>query len=282
MWSDTLSTVEAEATERAIETLTDVAWASPVVAHLEEAGGFSSENKPLMFEVRYAAALHVAGTEAEYEHAAGVGDSSVDFRLPGQPAWLIECVSIRASDAAKASVRQVGLIYEQLLSSDADDQRQSPQGEMIIAEQKIAQKAYNEGQPTKFPVPAEDQYHLIMVDARGYLDGGGDVFDYRQMAYGWKGVPRDQDCLVHWWRDASTDERVPVMGVFEEKNPLASSSYVRERVHFIGFVSEKDYEPDEIRRRTYMLANPWLFQDEEAAQVAWETYPIRPEERNTG
>jgi hypothetical protein len=121
MWSDTLTSSEAEFTERAIASLKDVAWARPVLERLQKSGGLKSENMPLMFEVRFAYELHRAGKMAAYEYSAGVGDSTVEFRVPGDITWLIELVSIRTSQAAKRAITQTGLVYQQILSTDAGD-----------------------------------------------------------------------------------------------------------------------------------------------------------------
>jgi hypothetical protein len=82
------------------------------------------------------------------------------------------------------------MIYEQTLRTDATDHRQSEEAEMLTAEQKIGEKVFADGRPTKFPVPSS-AVHAIVVDMRGYLDEGGDIFDYRQMAYGPSGIPAD-------------------------------------------------------------------------------------------
>src|SRR5258708_38697555 len=115
MWSDRLRSTEFERTQRAIVELSTVPWAQPLLTRLDRAGGLKSENMPLMFEVRYAQELHRAGVTAEYEFHAGVGDSTVGFRLNTNPIWLIELVSVRTSDAANRATQQEGLIYEQLL-----------------------------------------------------------------------------------------------------------------------------------------------------------------------
>jgi hypothetical protein len=44
--------------------------------------------------------LHRQGvTGVQYEFAAGVGNSTVDFQLPTEPLYLVEVVSIGRSDA---------------------------------------------------------------------------------------------------------------------------------------------------------------------------------------
>lgn len=188
MWSDRLTPKEAQRTERAIAELSAVPWARSLLARLNDAGGIRSENMPLMFEVRFAQELHREGMTAEYEFAAGVGDSTIEFRLPTTPPWLIELLSVRTSDAAKRAIRKVGMIYEQLLGPIPEDPARSEGGEMITAEQKIGEKVFANGRPTKFPA-LDGSLRLILTDIRGYLDEGGDVLDYRQMAYGNHGIP---------------------------------------------------------------------------------------------
>jgi hypothetical protein len=61
-----------------------VPWARSVLDRLKKAGGIRSENKPLIFEVRFAYELHRAGNVAEYEYKAGVGGSTVEFCVPGE------------------------------------------------------------------------------------------------------------------------------------------------------------------------------------------------------
>jgi hypothetical protein len=132
---------EVQRTKCAIEVLAKVPWATPVLARLRRAGGIKAENMPLMFEVRFAEELHRAGITAQYEFPAGVGKSTVEFRLNTKPIWLIELVSIRTSDAARRATRQIGeLYYEQLFRLTPEDPGTSVEGEMITAEQKIGKK----------------------------------------------------------------------------------------------------------------------------------------------
>src|SRR3989304_4308998 len=142
MWSDTLITREAEFTKIAIDTLADVAWTQPVLERLQQAGGINSENMSLMFETRFAYELHCAGKCPSYEYNAGVGSSTVEFRVADEVTWLIELVSIRTSQAAKKAITQYGFIYEKVLSSTATDRAQSEEAEMITAQQKIGEKVF--------------------------------------------------------------------------------------------------------------------------------------------
>jgi len=272
MWSDCLRTAEVHRTEKAISDLSSVSWAKPVLSRLENAGGIKAENMPLMFEVRFAQELHHAGITAEYEYNAGVGDSTVEFRLNTNPEWLIELVSIRTSNAAKRAIRKVGLIYEQLIRPTPKDPGRSEEGEMITAEQKIGEKVFSGGKPTKFPV-LDSSLRLILTDMRGYLDEGGDVLDYRQMAYGASGIPAEYSWLIHYW-ESQPGNLSPIKGLFESDNPLRAAKYIQERIHFLGFVRERDFNNGEIKNTGYYLSNWHLFSTNQDAIKAYETYPL--------
>jgi hypothetical protein len=279
MWSDTLYTAEVAATQEALDTLASIKWAQPLLDRLKKQGGILQKNKPLLFEVRYAFLLSKAGVTAEYEYPTGVGNSTVEFRIHGTPEWFIELVSIQAREAAKRAVRQTGLIYEQSFSSDAKDRAQSEEAEMITAEQKIVEKVFTKGHPTKFPLPTNKRLHAIVADMRGYLDGGGGTrLDYRQMAFGAAGIPQDLSELIHYWKDEK-GKLWPIKGLFEESNPLVGARYIQERIHFIGFVCEQNYTPNEIRESSYYLCNWHLFADQKAAIAAFSDYPLKPESK---
>ncbi len=274
MWSDTLTNREADFTEKAINTLKNISWAKPVIIRLEQAGGIKSENMPLMFEVRFAYELHRAGIVAEYEYNAGVGDSTVEFRISGSSVtWLFELVSIRTSQAAKKAITQHGLVHRQILSTNAEDKKQSPEGEMIIAQQKIGEKVFFNGAETKFPKPADKIYHVILSDIRGYLDEGGDIFDYRQMAYGPSGIPTQYSWMIHYW-EKEKGKLEPITGLFEESCPLRAAQCIQERIHFIGFIRERNYEDDEILSKAYYLPNPNLLTNEKAIKL-YEAFPLK-------
>jgi hypothetical protein len=268
MWSDRLSSVEAERTERALAQLEKVAWARPLLRRVQRGGGLCSENMPLLFEARFAHELVRAGAEATYEYRSGVGNSTVDFRLPGSPEWFIECVSIRASAGAKRAMRKRGEIYEQSFTSLNEDPHQTPEGEMVRLGELIAEKVSARGQPTKFPEPVPQRYHVIVVDTRGYLDGGGDAIDFRQITYGPRGVPEHLDWMVHWFGEQ------PIRGLFERGNPVRGAALMRSRIHFLHFVQEETYTEGEIFERGYMLANPWLFDDDAPVRDIVSSYPL--------
>lgn len=175
MFSDILTTAEAELTRRAIEALAGVEWARPLLRRVAEAGGVVPAAMPLLFEVRFAYALHRCGRTAQYEYGAGVGGSTIEFRIPGARDWLVELASVRESEAAKAATRQRGPLYEQALITPPPGApravaERSSEAQMIKAQEKIGVKVFAKGQPTKFPFPGA-AIHAILTDMRGYLPG---------------------------------------------------------------------------------------------------------------
>lgn len=138
-WSDKLKDREVEYTQYVIDKLKNIPWAKPILKCFYDSGGFHSNNMPIMFEIRFAYELHKAGYIAGYEFNAGLGNSTIDFKIPGENVWLIELVSVRTSDAAKRAIKQNGNEYEQIFSSELGD-KQTEEDEMITAIKKIGEK----------------------------------------------------------------------------------------------------------------------------------------------
>jgi hypothetical protein len=272
MLTDILTAKEARYTEKVLKELGSVNWAKGLINRVNQGGGLISENMPLLFEARFAYELYKKGVQFEYEYSAGVGESTVEFRVLSPKEWLIELVSVRRSEGAKRATKRIGPVYEFSLSTNSSDPHQSEEAEMITAEQKIGEKVFADGKPTKFP-PIKEAYHIIVTDMRGYLDQGGDIYDYRQMAYGPSEIPKDKAMFIHFW-ESKPGKKEPIKGLFEESNPLQSSKYIQQRIHFLGFVREKDYVEGEITRNAYYLNNPRLFDDREEIKRAYQTYPL--------
>ncbi len=273
MWSDDLTVKEAEYTERAMIALENVGWAKPLLDRVATVGGLKSANMPLLFEVRFAFELHLAGATADYEYGTGVGDSSVDFRIHGEREWLVELVSLRETQALKRGTQSQSLsktvqISESLLLTGAAD-KQSEEDEMITALGKIGKKVFLDGNPTKFPVPSA-AVHLILADMRGYLGEGGDVLDYQQMANGARAISANNAWALHFSRGR------PILGLFEkvDQHPLQAAAMMRERVHFLGFIAENEYRECEIRDRACYQPNPHLLPTPELQLGASQTYVL--------
>lgn len=246
--------------------LSSVSWIQPLLTRLQASGGLQSGNQPLLFEVRVAYAIHLAGHTAEYEHPAGVGTSTIDFRVLGAPEWFIETASIRESAAIKAATVQSGPISEVLLSSFPPNSPQSEEGELLLLEQKIGEKVFRDGAPTKFPAPTTAM-HMILVDTRGFNIGIADKYDYDHATQGISVLP--SDVYYRYWNNE------PIKGLYESCNPLRAAQAIQERIHFIGFIRERDYLDGELGRRIYAAPNPHLLMNYEAAKAAYQTFPLR-------
>ena len=118
MWADSLTTEEVDATLEAARQLGAVPWAAPLLDGTKpildrlragvndrdayRANPLRPSDMSFLFEIRFARSLAMAGLAAEYEHGAGVGKSSVDFRVNLDPPWLVELVSLHESDGFKS------------------------------------------------------------------------------------------------------------------------------------------------------------------------------------
>lgn len=290
MWADSLKREEVEGTLAAARRLQAVPWAAPLLARTRailarlqagvadreayRADPLQPDEMPFLFEIRFADALAAAGVAALYEHAAGVGNSTVDFRVDLDPPWLVELVSLRESSAFKAAAWQDGVWQGFILRSDADDPRQSEEGETLNAQTRIGEKLFDRKRgPIKFPVPA-GAIHMLMIDARGFLGGGGggDPADWHQIAYGPHGLAQH---LVKCWTNPATGKRAPIKGLFEPGCPLSAAATIQARLHILAFVCEKNFTPGELKNCAFYCCNPALFPNEEAARTGMASWPLR-------
>ncbi|MCZ2903313.1 hypothetical protein [Burkholderia thailandensis] len=266
MWGERLSEREGQAMQQVLPELLAVAWAKPLAERIDRDGGLNTDNMPLLFEARFAHALLQQGLTPEYEYRGGVGDTVVDFRVPGNPDWLFELTSIRPSEAVNRATIESGPFISRFLQSpsmenDGRENEQSEEGEMLLALQKIGEKVYDGNQAVKFPEP-DGRIHVIVVDMRAFLNGG-DHWDYRQIAYGPDGVPQE---LVHCWLHKG--QWHPIRGLFEPECPSRAARYIQQRIHFLAFVAEESYELGEILKRILLLPNPGLLSDNDVKAVA--------------
>ncbi|MCG8447377.1 MAG: hypothetical protein MI753_16890 [Hyphomicrobiales bacterium] len=283
-----LSTEEVVATLRAADALASVPWAKPLLKHNADtvnnlrirlddrtAGRPVRDNeRGLLCELRYAETLHHAEARAEYEVNAGVGDTTVDFCVLSEPTWLVELVGLRASKAVEAATNDNGVYASLVLSSPQPkatfaEQIQSEEAEIIKAQERIGEKAFRQGTPVKFPQPA-GKIQMIMVDVRGFIGGGGDHYDWRHIANGPNGLP---DCAIRTWTNPNSRVNEPIAGLFEERCRGRAAPTIRERIHVIGFVCEKTFEPGEIASSTVYCFNPHLVGD--TVRAAYEAWPLR-------
>ena len=274
MWADSLSEKEVDYTTRILAELRAAPWAAPLRQRIEERGGVTSDNMPLLFEARFAYELFRRGLRVQYEYAAGVGSSTVEFRISDLKEWLIELVSIRESDGLRMATRQDGDFFHRNLSSHhlrkpaRDEQKQSEEAEMITAQHKIGEKVLTGAQPTKFPFPG-GAVHAILVDMRGYIGSGGDWIDYRQIAYGPGGVPADAKSLF-------TVGKASLLGVSSRSSitiPRRQQAFYK-NASICWVLCQKETTPKkEIADRAYWLPNPNLVTTVMEAEIK-KTFPL--------
>jgi len=267
---DMLSQNEGNFAQAIMAELNAQAWAAPILAGVRDNGGIVQGNKDRLFELRFAYALHGEGVQPQYE-IAGVGGSTIDFGFNSRNQnWRVELVRLGETRAARAAtnirVDADGIPWTgRILRTDADDSRESTEGETLKAVQRICQKCESNGKPHKFSVP-DGGYHAILIDFRTFLNGG-DVYDRVHVALGAGSVG-----LQHrlFW------EGRPITGVYSPETNLRGAAECRARVHFLGFLDERTYRPGEFAAVTQFVANPNLFANAAEARTAIATWPLQP------
>ena len=173
MWADSLTTEEVDATLEAARQLRDVLWAAPLLDGTKpildrlragvsdreayRANPLRPSEMSFLFEIRFARALATAGVAAEYEHGAGVGKSSVDFRVNLDPPWLVELVSLHESDGFKAAAWRSGVWQGFALHTGSDDPRQSEEGETLKALERIGAEICSTGNRARSNSPSRPE-----------------------------------------------------------------------------------------------------------------------------
>ncbi len=166
LWGDQLTSKEKERMEVVLADPKNVSRASPLIDSIDKQGGIQPETQPLLFEARIARELHRQGIQFDYEHEARDGETkSIDFRIGGDPGFLIEVVSLRTSEGVKeASYDQDGWFGFWMSSYNLDDkvlEKQSEESEITVAQGKLVEKVQ------KFPEPQPGRLHIIVADVRG-------------------------------------------------------------------------------------------------------------------
>jgi hypothetical protein len=273
---DVFSSDEADLVQKIIKERADDAWAKPIIAAINRNGGLIGTNKDQFLELRFGHVLRKAGISPNYE-IAGEGDSTLDFGFESAgKGWSVELMRLSetkaAKEATKAGVDKDGIPFtRRILSTDAEDKKQSIEGETLKAIERICGKCELDDKPHKFPPPA-DRYHVILVDMRTYLHGG-DLADRVHIALGTNYVTK-ASLRVYW-------QGRPITGFFHEATNLKGAANLRDRVHFVGFVNERSYGEDAIGGAMQFFANPKLFvgetpeQKAALARAAFATWPLK-------
>jgi hypothetical protein len=265
---DFLTGAEADYVQPIMAELAGTTWAKPLLAEIEAAGGLKTENKAKLFELRFGHALQGAGIAPQYE-VPGEGLSTIDFGFAsGGTDFLVEMTRLEETAAVKAATTTKSFddgatMMARRLATNGDDARQTPEGETLMAVQRICQKLEKEGKPHKFPSPA-GKTHVLLVDFRTFKNGG-DKWDRAHIGLGGDSVP---DVFKNYFQGRL------VSGVFDAKTTLKGSAEARERLHFVGFVNEKSYEDGSFGSAIQFVANPFLFKTAEDARAALTGWPL--------
>jgi HipA-like protein len=286
-------TAEVNFTQNCLKGLQACFWIKPLIEKINQQG-FTEESMPLLFEVRFAHNLYTSGFEIGYEYQAGVGKSedskkegsSVDFLVKGPNGvkWLIELTSLAESEEVKKNTKRFGdfLFYEsRICPADTKNNQESlaiikAQGAILSKVAKL-NKETGEAEPTKFPLPEHNQYHIILIDMRGFLTGTvGDDYIIN-ILYG-NNVYKNQEARELYARFfiAENGEKKAILGIFDSSHPDKRAKYLQERIHGVGFICEKNYKHDEIQERLILFHNPKLFKTREELINLW---PIKKEEK---
>jgi hypothetical protein len=73
---------------------------------------------------------------------------------------------------------------------------------------------------------------------------------------------------------ADDGREFPIIGAFDARNRMRGVQHFRERVHFLGIVSEETYQREELQYFIRFYHNPALFTSEEDAVAALWTFPL--------
>jgi len=265
---DFLTGTEGDFMESVMKELAETPWAKPLVDDINAADGLTGDNKAKLFELRFGYGLQGAGIQPRYE-TAGEGQSTLDFGFTsGGRDFLVEMMRLEETDAVRAATKAEefadgAVMVSRNLSTTAEDERQSEEGETLKAVERICQKFESGGKPHKFP-PLGSAIHVLLVDMRTFLNGG-DEWDRVHVGLGGNYV---SDFHRRYWKGNL------ISGVFSPETKLRGANEARERLHFIGFVNEKSYAANAIGPAIQFIANPHLFKTPEEARAALAGWPL--------
>src|SRR6516164_6576598 len=149
---DFLTGDEADSVKSVLDELADTPWAKPLLNDINATGGLTGDNKSKLFELRFGHSLHKAGIEPRYE-TAGEGQSTLDYGFTsGGRDFLVEMMRLDETDAVRAATttekfEDGAVMVGRRLSTDAEDPRQSEEGETLKAVERICQKFERGGKP---------------------------------------------------------------------------------------------------------------------------------------
>lgn len=214
--------------------------------------------KSRFFEIRFAYSIYTSKLNAEHKFKTSIGkeSQSIDFKIFGKKTpytFLVELTSLRDSmEAKKRTYFQEDSDLNTFSFSETSFPNKKINSSIAIEYIKIQNILLKKAE--KFPAISENLlkcYNIIIVDMRGFLAGISDTDDYKHITHGGKDLPGKHKIDFNGQL---------INGVFEKSH---EKSAVREKIHAIGFISEKTYAPNEIKSQTELLINPNLVDKEE-------------------
>lgn len=266
---DFLTGREADFMNSVMDELADTLWAKPLVDDINASGEVTGGNKAKLFELRFGHSLHKAGILPRYE-TAGEGQSTLDYGFTsGGRDFLVEMMRLDETDAVRAATTRENfadgaVMVGRHLSTDAEDPRQSEEGETLKAVERICQKFESGGKAHKFPARGSAT-HVLLVDFRTFLNGGD---EHDRVHVGLGGELVLSETHRRYWKGNL------ITGVFSPRTKLRGAAEARERLHFIGFVNEKSYETGAFGPAIQFIANPHLFKTADEARTELACWPL--------
>jgi hypothetical protein len=240
---------------RALDFLREQPWARELVKEVEDRGGISNHtNEGDLFTMRFGWEMALACPTGviTYEFRAGVGRTSVDFRLQaGGRTWLFECMAINPSTAARKLEKKEqicrGISISWLtFSGSAEERGERPEAELHRVYQAIWQHVWDQHArcPAKFPARSQNSANVLVVSLAGFLG---------------RGLATPADCIeiVHGSRRLLCPD-ADLEGLLEGNNADPGATAVRDRVDLLVFVDDVHgiYDDLEIRRSSCLRRNP--------------------------
>lgn len=141
--------------------------------------------------------------------------------------------------------------------------------ELIKLQKVICNKVHKEGLPHKFPEISDNIYNVILVDIRSINAGITDQFDYHIITHGSSSLANIAKGVYCRGFIDNTGKSDHIKGLFEQNHPDPISKIIRERIHFICFVKEQDYNENELINKMKVFANPHFFHEHETVSKLW-------------
>lgn len=263
---------EAQFSKQVFDELKNVNWCNRLIRRLSKKNGqFDTEDMPDLFELRFAGELHRTGIEPVYEFSTGVGNSNVDFMIPGNPGWLVELHAIQESEAVGNNTfseeSEQGYPMQTCIMSANTTNTSPGLGEEMVRVQsiiasKVCHKQFDQSLvPHKFPIP-KDYLHAIVMDVRGYNGGDGMLIEEKlQIAYGYRGLEKYDflDRAIYITEKPVYEGEQPrdrfIRGIFEPENERENIKFIQKRVHLLILVDEKKFEPGAMIGKSFFAHN---------------------------